>query len=64
MTSLLLRSRVGNEKRIPMTVVVPSGATRDAGAKPYAEKLPISPKIISIMPSLQVKNDTKASILL
>ena len=36
-----------------MTVVVPRGATREAGANPYAEKLPISPNIINIMPSLR-----------
>ena len=34
-----------------MTVVVPSGATTDAGAKPYAEKLPTSPMPISTKPN-------------
>ena len=38
---------------LPITVVVPSGATKEAGAKPYAEKLPISPNTIKTMPNLQ-----------
>lgn len=38
---------------LPMTVVVPSGATKEAGANPYAEKLPISPSTIKIMPNLK-----------
>lgn len=36
-----------------MTVVVPSGATKEAGANPYAEKLPISPNTIKTMPNLK-----------
>lgn len=36
-----------------MTVVVPRGATSDAGENPYAEKLPISPRTINIRPTLQ-----------
>lgn len=37
---------------IPMTVVVPRGATNEAGEKPYAEKFPISPRTIKVRPTL------------
>jgi len=37
----------------PITVVVPRGATSDAGEKPYAEKFPISPRTINIRPTLK-----------
>lgn len=36
-----------------MTVVVPSGATSDAGAQPYAEKFPTSPNIMRDTPTHQ-----------
>ena len=36
---------------IPRTVVVPNGATRDAGAKPKAEKLPTSPSTMRVNPN-------------
>ena len=35
-----------------MTVVVPRGATNEAGEKPYAEKFPISPRTINVRPTL------------
>ena len=37
---------------IPITVVVPNGATNDAGANAYAVKLPTSPRTITIIPHL------------
>lgn len=46
-----------------MTVVVPRGATSDAGEKPYAEKLPISPRTINMRPTLQTDGRSINKIL-
>lgn len=43
---------------IPITVVVPRGATSDAGENPQAEKFPISPRTINIRPTLKTHQIT------
>ena len=47
-------SRSGAMRQLEMSATTPSGDTRDAGAKPYARKLPASPTVIIVMPAHQI----------
>ena len=46
----MLLSQKFTEWKLPSVLTVPSGATTDAGAKPYEMKLPISPIFMRAKP--------------
>ena len=49
-----------SDRDLPITVVVPNGATSDAGANAYAVKLPTSPSTITMIPHLTWKKGNGA----